>query len=133
MTMLGAIQWVQDEMLEITGIKSAPDYPQSGIMPIVITHLDSGTITPGDPLGQTKEISVIIVELHISESGGLLEAFTTLETLHPLIKDKLKVDWTLGGNIDTYLNITYSTVRDTFDGVPTLTRQYLINDCKLIS
>lgn len=133
MTILAAIKWVQDEMLEISTIKSAPDYPQSGVLPIVITHLDSGEITAGDPLGQTKEMCVIMVELHISEGGGLLEAFTSLETLHPLVKTKLMADWTLGSNIDTFANVTYSTVRDTFDGVPTLTRQYLINDCKLIS
>ena len=130
-SLFGAIQWIQDEMLEISGIKSAPDYPQSGLLPIVITHLGEGVMTFGNPLGQSKELVSIVCELHISQSGaGDAGAFKTLETLHPLIKAKFAADHTLGSNVSTYGNITYVTGRGNLDGVDVISRIYTLNEVK---
>lgn len=132
-SVFGAIQWVQDQMLAINGIKSAPDYPASGILPIVITHLGEGIITAGDPLGANKELVSIVAELHISASGGDFGAFKTLETLHPLIKTKLVADYTLGGNVSTYENITYVTGRGNLEGKDVISRIYTLNNVKFVS
>lgn len=133
-SIFGAIQWIQDQMLAINGIKSAPDYPSSGHLPIVITHLGQGTITAGNPLGSSKELASIVAELHISASGsGEAAAFATLETLHPLIKAKLIADYTLGGNVATYENITYVTGKGTIDGVDVISRIYTLNNVKFVS
>ena len=133
-SLFGAIQWIQDEMLEISGIKAAPDYPQSGLLPIVITHLGEGQIIPGNPLGACKEMVSIIAELHISQSGaGDAGAFKTLETLHPLIKAKLIADYTLGSNVSTYESISYVTGRGNLDGVDVISRIYTLNNVKFVS
>ena len=133
-SLFGAIQWIQDEMLEISGIKSAPDYPQSGLLPIVITHLGEGVMTFGNPLGQSKELASIVCELHISASGaGDSGAFKTLETLHPLIKAKFAADYTLGTNVSTYESISYVTGRGNLDGVDVISRIYTLNNVKFQS
>lgn len=120
-------------MLAVSGIKSAPDYPASGILPIVITHLGEGVITAGDPLGASKELVSIVSELHISASGGDAGAFKTLETIHPLIKAKLIADYTLGGNVSTYENITYVTGRGNMEGKDVISRIYTLNNVKFVS
>lgn len=133
MTILAAIQWVQDEMLEISNMSSAPDYPDSIVLPGTIVHLSSGMFSAGNPIGATKELCEITLEIHIAESGGTSSAFAALEVFHPLILEKLAADRTLGGNITTYKDINYSTLRGTLDGVPVLSRIYTINECKLYS
>jgi hypothetical protein len=131
-SLFGAIQWIQDEMLEISGIKAAPDYPSpSAILPVVITHLGEGVMTFGNPLGQSKELVSIVCELHISQSGaGDAGAFKTLETLHPLIKAKFAADHTLGSNVSTYESISYVTGRGNLDGVDVISRIYTLNNVK---
>ena len=133
MAILSAIQAVQDLMIAVTGIKSAPDYPESGIMPIVITHLGTGTITPGNPAGGRTELNNIVSELHINDAGSLSGAFQTLETLHPLIVAALVADTTFSGTIQTYDVLTFVTARSNLDGVNTLARMYTLNNCKIIA
>lgn len=132
-SLFGAIQWIQDQMLTVSGIKSAPDYPSGGHLPIVIAHLGEGTITGGNPLGASKELVNIVAELHVSIGGGDAGAFKTLETLHPLIKGKLLADYTLGGNVSTYESITYVTGRGNLEGVDVISRIYTLNNVKFVS
>jgi hypothetical protein len=132
MTILAAITNIQILMRAVTGVKAAPNYPAPGIMPIVITHLSTGDITPGSPAGAVKELNNIAVEVHIPEGGGLADAFTTLEVLHPLITAALVADVTFSSAIQTYSNITFTTMRTNWDGVPTLARVYVLNNCKVI-
>jgi len=132
MTILAAILAIQDQMIQVSGVKSAPDYPSPGIMPIIITHLSTGDIIPGEPAGACLELNNIAIEVHIPEGGSLADAFTTLEVLHPLIVARLYTDVTFGGTIQTYSNITFSTVRTNWDGVPTLSRIYVLNNAKVV-
>lgn len=133
MAILDAIKAVQDLVGVVTGIKSAPDYPGPGVMPIVITHLGTGIITPGNPTGARTELNNIVVELHVNDSGSLSGAFETLETLHPLIVTALTADVTLTATVQTYSNLSFSTGRSSLDGVPTLSRIYTLNNCKIIA
>ncbi|KKT30762.1 MAG: hypothetical protein UW18_C0011G0023 [Microgenomates group bacterium GW2011_GWF1_44_10] len=133
MTILAGITWLQSQLRTITGIKSAPDYPGGGILPIIITHLDTGDILPGNPLGANRELNQIMVELHVSQGGNDTESFKVLETLHPLVVAKLISDYTLNGNVDTFENVTFSTLRGTLDAVPVISRIYTLNNVKVIS
>ena len=56
-----------------------------------------------------------------------------LEKLHPLVVEKLISDYTLGGNVDTWESVTFSTLRGTLDAVPVVSRIYTINNVKVIS
>jgi hypothetical protein len=132
MTILAAIGAIQTLMANVTGIKSAPSYPQPGVMPTVITHLATGTVSPGEPAGAVLELNNIAIEVHIAEGGSLAAAFTTLEGLHPAIVAALCLDVTFTNTIQTYSNITFTTIRTNWDGVPTLARIYVVNNAKVI-
>ena len=133
MAILDAVKAIQDVTGVLTGIKTAPDYPGGGPMPMVIAHLGSGAITPGNPTPGRTELHNIVVELHVLEAGSLADAFTVLETLHALIVPALCLDVTFAATLQTYTNITYSTTRSTWDGAPTLARIYTLNACKIIA
>ena len=133
MSVLTAIQAIQDAMIAVTGIKSAPDYMEIGELPTVITHLAAGVITPGNPAGARLELNQIDVELHVSESGSRSAAFATLETLHPLVVAALVADVTFGGNLQTFSDITFTTTASSLDGVYTLSRIYTLNNAKIIA
>jgi hypothetical protein len=132
MTILDAIKEIQYAMIHVKGINTAPDYPGSGIFPIVLTHLGNGNITPGNPAGARLELHNIVVELHVAESGGMADAFASLEALHALIVPELCSDTTFSSTIQTYSNISYSTTASSWDGVPTRARMYTLNNCKII-
>jgi len=132
MAIFAAVQAVQDLMIAVTGIKTAPDYPGPGVFPMVITHLGTGEIIPGDPAGSVKSLDNIVIELHVADQG-LTAAFTTLETLHPLVLAKLTADVTLTSTVQTYESISYATTRSEWDGAPTLVRIYTLNNCKIIA
>jgi hypothetical protein len=133
MAVLDAIKAIQDAVILLSGIKTAPDYPGPGMFPLVITHLATGTITPGNPAGSRLELHNISIELHVAEGGSLTDAFTVLETLHALIVPALCTDTTFSGTLQTYSNITYSTTRSTWDGAPTIARIYVLQNCKIIA
>jgi hypothetical protein len=133
MAILDAITAIQTACANVVGIKSAPVYPGAGEHPIVITHLSTGEITPGNPAGARKELHNIAVELHVSEDGGLSGAFQTLETLHPLIVAALVADVTFGSTLQMYASITYSTSRSNWNGMNTLSRVYQLNGAKIIA
>jgi hypothetical protein len=133
MAILDAIKAIQTACANVSGIKSAPNYPGAGEKPIVITHLATGTITPGNPAGARLELHNIAVELHVAEDGDLPGSFTTLETLHPLMVAALVADITFGGTLQMYASISYSTVRTSWDGVNTLSRVYVLNNAKIIA
>jgi hypothetical protein len=133
MTILAAILNIQTLMEAIPGVKSAPDYPGSSILPTVITHLSTGSIVPGNPAGARKDLNNIAVEVHVAEGGSLSEAFAIIETLHPLIVAALAADVTFGGTVEMYANITFSTTRTNWDGVATLARIYVLNNAKVIA
>jgi hypothetical protein len=132
MAILDAVKAIQDELIRLEGIKTAPDYPGSGLFPLVITHLGNGSITPGNPTGARLELHNIVVELHVAQGGSDTDAFTMLEKLHALIVPVLCTDVTWGSTIQTYSNITYSTSRSSWDGLPTISRFYTLNNCKII-
>jgi hypothetical protein len=131
-TILAAIQAIQTLMANVTGVKSAPTYPQPGVMPIVVTHLSTGTISPGEPAGAVLELSNIAVEVMVPEGGSLAGAFATIEALHPRITAALCSDVTFSGTIQTYSNVTFSTTRTTWDSVAVLSRIYVVNNAKII-
>ena len=128
-----AVQAIQDVVGNLVGIKSAPDYPGNGILPIAIAHLATGDITPGNPAGRRTELHNIAVEVHVSDDGDLTGAYTTLETLHALIVPALCLDVTFAGTLATYSNITYSTQPSEWYGVKTRMRLYVLNGCKIIT
>ncbi len=132
MAILDAVKAIQTIMRTVTGISTAPDYPGPGAFPLVITHLGTGEIIPGDPAGSVKSLDNIVVEVHVLDQG-LTAAFTTLETLHPLVYAKLVADVTFGGKLQTYSSITYGTTRTEWDGAATVARIYTLNDCKIIA
>lgn len=133
MAILDAIKAIQDAMQAVRGIKSAPDYPSDSDLPTVITHLATGTITPGyASMGANLELHNIVVELHVSDSGNLAAAFAALESLHPLVTDALLDDVTFGGTLANYQTLTYTTTRTTWSGKPTLARVYTLNQAKLL-
>jgi hypothetical protein len=133
MAILAAIQAIQDLMIAVTGIKSAPDYPGPGIMPIAIAHLSSGEVTPGNPTGARTELNNIVVEVHVPSSGSISAAFATLEGIHPLVIAALTSDVTFGGTLQTYGWISFSTANSGLDGVNTVARAYTLNGCKVIA
>lgn len=132
MAIFAAVQAIQDLVITVSGIKTAPDYPGSGPLPMVITHLGTGEVIPGEPAGAVKSLDNIVVELHVADQG-LTAAFTVLETLHPLVLAKFTADVTFGNTIQTYESISYATTRTEWDGAPTLARIYTLNNCKTIA
>ena len=133
MAVLDAIKAIQDAMLTVSGIRTAPDYPSDGDLPAVITHLATGTITPGyASAGVNLELHNIVVELHVSDSGNLAASFEQLETLHALVVAELLSDVTFGGTLANYQTLTYSTTRTSWAGKPTLARVYTLNNSKIL-
>lgn len=130
MTILSGITWLQSQLRTITGIKSAPDYPGGGILPKIETYIVNGTATPGVPAGAYKYLDNINVELEIASGGSKTEAFKVLEILHPLVLDKILADVTLGGNVETYADVTHATLIGGTEAVPVLFRVYTINQVK---
>ncbi len=131
MAILDAVLWLQAQMLTIEGINAAPDYPDGGEMPIVITHLTTGEIT-GGAAGMSIALDNLTCTVHVSDTN-MPEALTTLETLHPLIVAVLLSDPTLGGNIQTYGAISYTTGRADWNSAPTWARSYTLSNCKTIT
>lgn len=133
MTILAAMQAVQDAMALLSGIKSAPDYAGPVVFPATLVHLSTGTITLGNPTGDRTELNNIVIELHVSASGSLADAYAVLETLHPLVVAALVLDTTWGGTLQTFSNVTYTTGQTSWGGSPTLARFYILNGCKVIA
>lgn len=131
MAILDAVLWLQAQMLTIDGINAAPDYPDGGELPIVITHLTTGEIT-GGASGMSISLDNLTCTVHVSDTN-MPDAVATLETLHPLIVAVLLDDKTLGGNVQTYGTITYTTGRAEWNGLPTWARSYTLNNCKSIT
>lgn len=132
MAILDALKAVQDVMITVTGIKTAPDYPGSGPFPVSIAHLSTGTIQPGNPTGARLELHNIVVELHVAQGGSISDAYTTLESLSALTIPALSADTTFSGTLQTYGNLTYTSDLSSWDGVPTVARFFTLNNCKLI-
>lgn len=131
MTLEGAITYLLAEMLEITDIKAAPNEPPlaaSQPFPFVIAYPSSGSYQW--TLGTEKDIHIIALELHIA---NILDPapITTATPILKKIKDKIKADVTLNGQVDTVIltesqRVTYEMVFTTYGAVKTVAFQFRI-------
>lgn len=134
MAILDAVKAVALAVRNVTGINQSPDYPDGSIFPAAYTYLGGGEITIGNPSPGTRELSTIIVELHVSNAVDRYAAQEQLETLHPLIVSALIADTTFGGKLMLYNPLTFTgAVNGTIDNMPTLARVYTLNNCKIIT
>jgi hypothetical protein len=111
-TLEQVVAGVQDLALAVTGIKQAPDSLPSNLGggPTCITYPESG-VAGGNTSGFSTELHVIAIDLIVGGSDYGQVYKLGLSLLGPLLR-KLEGDPTLGGNVQTYDNITYTFDRD---------------------
>ena len=102
------IAGIQDLALTVAGVKQAPDSLPSVLdgPPMVITYPESGVFS-SNSAGYGTELHVIAIDLLVSGADYSQVYKLGLSIFGDLFR-KLESDPTLGGNVQTYENLTYS-------------------------
>jgi len=125
------VRAVQDLVLSISGIASAPDFPPESpnVFPFVVCYPSSGNFG-GFPTGTMTGLHNVIVELHINRKNMPLD-MEKLQTYIEAIPKKLLGSPTLSGTVQTYNGINYSINAVTWANVETVAVIYTINNLKI--
>lgn len=134
MSLQGAIEWIQDQALTITGIEAAPDNPTelaSWVNVFTVAYPESGEIgTNSANWGRDLDnIRVMILTIR----PNLEEAFQRLEGHPHALARKIQADLTLGGNVTTYRDMSYRFVATDWSGVPVIGYYLDVNDVKALT
>jgi hypothetical protein len=107
-TLEEVVAGIQTIALTVTGISQAPASVPSNIsgLPTVVTYPASGSFG-GNSAGWGTELHVIAIDLLVSGADVAQVYKLGLSLLGPLFR-ALEKDVTLGGNVQTYDNLTYS-------------------------
>ena len=130
----GAIEWVQDQAITLTGVGAAPDNPEElAGMPIlfVVAYPASGEIgTAAANWGRDFDNIRVLILTYRNDLG---EAMRRLEGFPHSLARKVQADLTFGANVSTFENMTYQFVTMDWNGVPVVGYQLDINRVKTLT
>ena len=132
MSLVGAIQFLNSEVGDLSGIKSAPTSPPeaANAFPFSICYPASGQLE-AEFAGAKKELHIIYLEIHFNRSN-LPNAVSLMIPYIPLVSDILILNPTLSDNVDTIVatseqKIIYNVLAVEYADVPTLCLQFQVN------
>ena len=132
--LLDAIGEIIDEIKTISGIRSAPDEPpeSTDLFPFVVVYPGSGVYEVGNPIGYTRALHNIVIELHVARKD-LPRNYSTVMSLIDEIPIELGKLLKASGfsDLSTFESIEYSFLPMSYGGVDTLGVQYTITDVKI--
>jgi len=133
MSLQGAVEWIQDQVLSISGIGYAPDN-MTDLNPTniwVMVYPVSGEIgTDSANWGRDYDDIAILVYTPRADLG---ESMYRLEGFPHNIARKIQADLTMGGNVATYENMTYIFFTEQFGGVDCIGYRLLVNRVKTLT
>ena len=109
-TRIQAVAALQDIVGALTGIKGAPDYPETDVIlfPYLLAYLSSGNIVGATMDGGTDAVDTITLDLHAGTSenftAGIRVAAGYLDTILGALED----DGDLNGTVQSIGQITYT-------------------------
>jgi hypothetical protein len=131
MSLQAAVLYLNDIVGAISGINGAPDYPteSQGTFPFSICYPGSGEFE-WEPYEALRGRHIINLEVHFNRSN-LAKAMKEMLPMVEAVRDVLKTDPTLGGNVDTIIAsggqaITYTTVYVEIGEVKTIALRFRI-------
>jgi hypothetical protein len=133
MTLQGAIEWIQDQALTLSGVGYAPDNPtdQNPTNIWVMAYPESGEIISA-AAGWGYDLNNIAVRIYTGR-GDLGESMYRLEGYPHNLARLIQADPTLGGNAATYGDMSYRWFADTWGSVPVIGYQLNVNNVKILT
>jgi hypothetical protein len=134
MSLQGAIEWVQDQALTVSGVGAAPDNPDllAGSSTLfVIAYPASGEIIIR-AAGFGHDLDTIRV-LILTYRADLNQAMQRLEGFPHSIARKVQADLTLGGNVATFENMNYQFIVTEWNSIQVVGYQLDINRVKALT
>ena len=118
MSLQGAIEWIQDQALTISGVGAAPDnlseLAGSSLL-FCVVYPASGEITRASA-NWGRDFDNIQVMI-LTARQDLSEAMQRLEGFPHNLAHKINADETMGTNVSTFENITYQFTATQWNGV----------------
>ena len=134
MSLQGAIEWIQDQALSISGVGYAPDN-LSDLSPTtlwVMVYPGSGEVRSASA-GWGYDLDNIEARIYTIR-GDLNEAMQRLEGYPHNLARKIQADLTLGSNVATYDGrIQYQFFADVWNDVPVIGYRLTINGVKSLT
>lgn len=134
MSLQGAIEWIQDQALSLTGVGYAPDNltDASSTNIWVMVYPGSGDIV-SNSANWGYDLDNIEIRIY-TPRGDLGESMYRLEGYPHNLARKIQADRTLGGNVSTYDDrMAYRFFADTWAGVDVIGYQLTINGVKTLT
>lgn len=134
MSLQDAIEWVQEQALDITGVGAAPDNPSelAGSSTLfIVTYPASGEISCASS-GWGRDFDNIQV-LILTGRGDLSEAMQRLEGWPHALARKIQADPTFNTTVATFENITYQFTETKWGGVDVVGYVMTINRVKTLT
>ena len=134
MSLQGAIEWIQDQALTISGVGAAPDNPTelaSEVLLWVVTYPSSGEIQTAAS-GWGRDFDNIKVQI-LTPRGDLSESMQRLEGYPHNLARLIQADPTMNSNVSTYENMTYQFVTVDWGGLLCIGYEMTINRVKTLT
>jgi hypothetical protein len=127
MTIEAAIQDLQDKLLSLSGMKSAPDSPPegAGAFPFAVTYERTGTLTLNS-YGWSTDIVTLWCEIHVSRAILPRAVEQAMSFRDPLLK-LIIADPTLGDTVSTVLELRRVFGRLEWGGIETVGYRFEID------
>lgn len=115
----------------VSGIREAPDYAPESIktFPFAVGYAKSGTFEFG-VAGEMKGLHDIVVEVHVARKN-LRSALKTAMGFSDSVPAAVMADPTLGGNVDTFEEITYEFGALDYGGAQTIGFRFTVKNVKI--
>ena len=134
MSLQGAIEWIQDQALTISGVGSAPDnlseLAGSSLL-FVVVYPASGEITRAGA-GWGRDFDNIQIMI-LTPRQDLSESMMRLEGYPHNLAHKINGDETMGANVSTFENITYQFISDQWNGIDVIGYSMTVNRVKTLT
>ena len=135
MSLQGAIEWIQDQALTISGVGAAPDNPTelaSEVLLWVTTYPSGGEILAAAS-GWGYDLDTIKIQI-LTPRGNLSESMQRLEGFPHNLARLIQADTTMGANVTTYEGtITYQFVTVDWGGIICIGYEMTINRVKTLT
>jgi hypothetical protein len=134
MSLQGAIEWIQDQALTLTGVGSAPDNPAesaSSSTLFVVTFPASGEIGI-DSANMGRDYDDIQVMI-LTGRNDLNEAMQRLEGFPHNLARLIQANQTMNNNVSTFQNMTYRFTETQWSGVTVVGFILTINRVKTLT
>mgnify|MGYP001071418624 CR=1 FL=1 len=134
MSLQGAIEWIQDQALTISGVGAAPDNPTELASEVLlwVTAYPSGGEILAAASGWGYDLDTIKIQI-LTPRGDLKESMQRLEGFPHNLARLIQADTTLGGNVTTYDSITYEFVPIPWSGLDFIGYRMTINRVKTLT